>query len=149
MDESATGKWDLASTYCNQGRWKDAEELDVHVMETKKQVLGPEHPSTHTSMANLAYTLKSLQDIQAVIALLEKCVEFRYKVLGPDHADFVSSSEALRTWEAEMKGSSTKHTPEDSSFLLDHSQVPNLTPSDEIAVTGTRRRAFMNLFRKR
>ncbi|KAB8261604.1 hypothetical protein BDV32DRAFT_148252 [Aspergillus pseudonomiae] len=118
-------------------------------MESEKQALGPEHPNTLINMANLTYTLKSLQDIQAAIALMEKCVEFRYKVLGPDHADFVSSSEALRTWEAETKGSSTKHTPEDGSFLVDHSQIPNRTPSDEIAVTGTRRRAFMNLFRKR
>jgi Tetratricopeptide repeat len=34
----------LASTYRNQGRWKEAEELDVQVMETRKRVLGVEHP---------------------------------------------------------------------------------------------------------
>ena len=30
----------LASTYRNQGRWKEAEELEVQVMETSKRVLG-------------------------------------------------------------------------------------------------------------
>lgn len=30
----------LASTYGNQGRWKEAEELEVRVMETTKRVLG-------------------------------------------------------------------------------------------------------------
>jgi len=46
----------LASTYRNQGRWKEAEDLFVQVMETSKRVLGVEHPSTLTSMANLAST---------------------------------------------------------------------------------------------
>ncbi|KAF1949884.1 hypothetical protein CC80DRAFT_598520 [Byssothecium circinans] len=36
----------LASTYGNQGRWKEAEKLEVQVMETRKRVLGEEHPFT-------------------------------------------------------------------------------------------------------
>ena len=48
----------LASTYRNQGRWKEAEELFVQVMETSSRVLGQEHPSTLTSMANLASTYR-------------------------------------------------------------------------------------------
>jgi len=44
----------LASTYWNQGQLKEAEELEVLVMETTKQVLGKEHPDSLTSMANLA-----------------------------------------------------------------------------------------------
>ncbi len=46
----------LASTYRNQSRWKEAELLDAQVMETRKRVLGEEHPNTLTSMANLALT---------------------------------------------------------------------------------------------
>jgi hypothetical protein len=34
----------LASTYRNQGRWKDAEVLEVVVMEKRKQLLGDDHP---------------------------------------------------------------------------------------------------------
>ena len=49
----------LASTYQNQGRWKEAEDLEVQVMETMKRVLGQEHPSTLTSMANLASTYRN------------------------------------------------------------------------------------------
>ena len=48
-----TSMTNLASTYWNQGRWTEAEELQVQVMETIKRVLGAEHPSTLTSMANL------------------------------------------------------------------------------------------------
>jgi hypothetical protein len=49
----------LASTFWNQGRWKEAEELDVQVMETRKRVLGLEHLDTLTSMANLASTYRN------------------------------------------------------------------------------------------
>ena len=34
----------LASTYWNQGRWKEAVTLEVVVMEKTKQVLGDDHP---------------------------------------------------------------------------------------------------------
>jgi hypothetical protein len=53
-----TSMGNLASTYRNQGRWKEAEDLEVQVMETRKRVLGKEHPSTMTSMNNLAFTWK-------------------------------------------------------------------------------------------
>jgi hypothetical protein len=44
----------LASTYRKQGRWREAKELEVQVMETTKRVLGEENPDTLTSIANLA-----------------------------------------------------------------------------------------------
>ena len=48
----------LASTYRYQGRWKEAETLEVVVMEKTKQVLGDDHPHTLTSMVNLASTYR-------------------------------------------------------------------------------------------
>jgi len=53
---TSTSIANLASTYRNQGRWTEAEKLQVQVMETSKKVLGDEHPSTSTSIANLALT---------------------------------------------------------------------------------------------
>ena len=46
----------LASTYQNQGRWNEAEQLAVQVMDMSKKLLGAEHPDTLKSMANLAGT---------------------------------------------------------------------------------------------
>ena len=43
----------LASTYRNQRRWKEAEELRVEVMETAKRVLDEKHPDTLISIDNL------------------------------------------------------------------------------------------------
>jgi len=45
----------LASTYRNQGRWEEAEKLEVQV-KTSKTKLGVDYPLTLTSMANLAST---------------------------------------------------------------------------------------------
>jgi hypothetical protein len=41
---------------CRTGGWKEAETLEVVVMEKRKQVLGDDHPDTLTSMENLAST---------------------------------------------------------------------------------------------
>ena len=43
----------LVSTFSNQGRWTEAEELEVQVLELRKSTLEPEHPDTLISMGNL------------------------------------------------------------------------------------------------
>ncbi|KAF8329215.1 hypothetical protein F5887DRAFT_1287803 [Amanita rubescens] len=45
---------ELAFTYRNQGRWHEAEKLQVEVMTTWKVKLGLDHPDTLTAMNNLA-----------------------------------------------------------------------------------------------
>ena len=71
--DTLTSMANLASTFWNQGRWKEAEELEVQVMETFKRVLGEEHPDTLTSMANLAFTFKAQGRNDEAISLIEKC----------------------------------------------------------------------------
>ena len=44
----------LAATYTEQGQWKEAEALQVVVMEKRMHAWGEEHPDTLTSMGNLA-----------------------------------------------------------------------------------------------
>ena len=46
----------LASTCRNQGRWDEAEKLEVDVMNAFKAKLGSDHPHTLISMGNLAST---------------------------------------------------------------------------------------------
>ncbi|GKZ40026.1 hypothetical protein AbraIFM66950_002003, partial [Aspergillus brasiliensis] len=48
----------LASTYKKQGQLKEVEELEVQVLELRKQVLQSEYPDTLTSMSNLAFPCK-------------------------------------------------------------------------------------------
>ncbi|KAH8726134.1 hypothetical protein GQ44DRAFT_563110, partial [Phaeosphaeriaceae sp. PMI808] len=68
--------------YRNQGRWKEAEELQVQVMETSARVLGEEHLDTLTSTANLAHAWKSQSRNGEAISLMEKCLELQKRILG-------------------------------------------------------------------
>ena len=44
----------LATTCGSQGQWKEAGELNMQVLETRKKGLGLEHSDTLSSMINLA-----------------------------------------------------------------------------------------------
>jgi non-ribosomal peptide synthetase component E (peptide arylation enzyme) len=90
----------LASTYRKQGHWKDAEALNVVVMEMSKCVLGEEHPDTLTSMGNLASTYRN-QGCWNDAEMLEVVVmEMRKHVLGgaPRHLDKHGQS-CIHIWE--------------------------------------------------
>ena len=83
----------LVSTYWNQGRWKEAEQLDA---KSTKGVLGEEHPDALTSMVNLMLTYsnqgrwkeaKQLQvqvsEARKTVALMKNAVNLFAKHLGP------------------------------------------------------------------
>jgi hypothetical protein len=91
----------LASTFWKQGRWKETEELEVQVMETRKRVLGAKHPDTLTSMNNLAFTFKFQCRNDEAISLLKTCLQLRKQILGPQHPNTVSSLKALNEWQME------------------------------------------------
>ncbi|EED12703.1 kinesin light chain, putative [Talaromyces stipitatus ATCC 10500] len=82
-----TSMANLASTYRNQGRWKEAEKLEVQVMETSKTVLGAEHPSTLTGMANLASTYRNQGRWNEAEKLEVQVMETSKTVLGAEHPD--------------------------------------------------------------
>ncbi|XRM46413.1 hypothetical protein ABZX51_009448 [Aspergillus tubingensis] len=81
----------VCSCLSSDGRWKEAEELGVQVLELHKRVLGPEHPDTLTSMDNLASTYwnqgrwKEAEELQ--IQELKLCKQ----VLGPEHSSTLTS----------------------------------------------------------
>ncbi|KAF5854931.1 hypothetical protein ETB97_010614, partial [Aspergillus alliaceus] len=96
-----TSMTNLASTYWNQGRWKEAEELQMQAMETRKQVLGPEHPDTLISMANLASTYWDQGRWKEAEELEVQAMETCKQVLGPEHPDILTSMHNLAfTWES-------------------------------------------------
>ena len=49
----------LANTFGMLGRWNEAEQLEIRVMDMRKKLLGAEHRDTLTSMANLASTYRN------------------------------------------------------------------------------------------
>ena len=81
----------VASSYRNQGRWEEAEELEVQVIETRKKKLGADHPDTLTSMANLAATYWNQGRWEEAEELEVQVMETRKTKLGADHPDTLTS----------------------------------------------------------
>ena len=81
----------LRSVYVDGGRWKEAEKLEVLVMETSKRVLGEEHPDTLTSMGNLALTYWNQGRWKEAEVLEVSVMEMRKRVLGEEHPSTVTS----------------------------------------------------------
>jgi hypothetical protein len=73
------------------GRWDDAEKLEVVVIETRKTVLGVDHPSTLTSMANLASTYSNQGRWDDAEKLEVQMIETRKTKLGADHPDTLTN----------------------------------------------------------
>ena len=64
-------------------------------METRKRVLGPEHPHTLTSMNNLATIYQHQGRWTEAEKLLVQVMETRKTVLGPEHPDTLTSMAEL------------------------------------------------------
>ncbi|KAJ5612041.1 hypothetical protein N7510_005235 [Penicillium lagena] len=85
--------------YGDQGRWEEAEQLKVQVIETRKTKLGEDHPEILTSMANLAFTWKSSGQDAEAISLLRNCLAKQEQTLGLNNPETLANSEALAKWE--------------------------------------------------
>ena len=77
----------LASTYQDQGRWTEAEELNLQVLETSKKLLGAEHSNTLIIMNNLAMTYWNQGRLTEAEELNVQVLKIKEKVLGPEHSE--------------------------------------------------------------
>ncbi|KAF8517759.1 hypothetical protein BU17DRAFT_91618 [Hysterangium stoloniferum] len=73
------------------GKDTEAQKLEVQVLEAHKQLLGPEHPTTLTSMENLALTLSYLGKDTEAQKLEVQVLEAHKQLLGPDHPSTLRS----------------------------------------------------------
>jgi tetratricopeptide (TPR) repeat protein len=75
----------------SDGRYNEAEILFDEMIDTRKRVLGPKHPDTLTSMANLASTYQNQGRWKEAEELFVQIIEMRKRVLGPEHPDTLTS----------------------------------------------------------
>ena len=68
------------------------------MMETRKRVLGQEHPGTLTSLDNLAFMWKAADCDNIALESIENCLQLRKQRLRPDHSGTISSLETLNEW---------------------------------------------------
>jgi hypothetical protein len=90
-DERLGLAWKCAMTLYSDGRYEEAEELNVQVMQTRKRLLGEEHPDTLTSMANLAATYRNQGRWKEAEELFVQEMQTRKRVLGEEHPDTLTS----------------------------------------------------------
>ncbi|KAF2253361.1 HET-domain-containing protein [Trematosphaeria pertusa] len=100
-DEARTSLlWKLGLCLYEDGRWNEAEKAFSRVTETRKRLLGPEHPDTLASMSNQALTYKENGQWNKAEELNVQVMETRKRVLGLEHPDTLTSmgNLALTYW---------------------------------------------------
>ncbi|GIC93461.1 uncharacterized protein Aud_009949 [Aspergillus udagawae] len=94
-DKHWTCRMDLIWRYglCldQDGQWDDAEVAFTQVLEMRKRVLGPDHPSTLASMAALASTYWGQGRWNEAEKLEVQVIETSKTVLGAEHPDTLIS----------------------------------------------------------
>ncbi len=90
--DTLTSMANLALTYSNQGRWDEAERLEVEVMEMRKTKLGADHPDTLTSMANVLSRQGKYAEAEQ---MHRQTLQLWEKVLGQEHPNTLGSMNAL------------------------------------------------------
>jgi hypothetical protein len=75
----------LASVLDSQGKYEEAEAMQRQTLARKEMVLGPEHPSTLTSIYCLAYLLTHQQRYYESLPLYKRACAGYEAVLGKDH----------------------------------------------------------------
>ncbi|KAL0929379.1 uncharacterized protein CTRU02_215545 [Colletotrichum truncatum] len=96
-DEEAL--WDLLATTGRSnellGKYGEAEQMHRQTLELMQKVLGPENPSTLTSMSNLAGVLKSQGKYEEAEQMHRQTLELSQKVVGLDNPSTLTSMNNL------------------------------------------------------
>ncbi|KAF2186641.1 kinesin light chain [Zopfia rhizophila CBS 207.26] len=77
--------WKCVMALYSDGRYGESEELLVQVMETRKRVLGDEHPDTLTTMDKLASTILNQGRWKEAEELFLQVMETRKRMLEEEH----------------------------------------------------------------
>lgn len=72
--------------------------LEAQVLETRRRVLGAEHPETVLSINNLGWTYMALQHWTEADELLVQAVRLRTTALGSEHSATLGSIQKSGTW---------------------------------------------------
>jgi tetratricopeptide (TPR) repeat protein len=74
-----------------QGRYREAADLGREGLALCRNVLGPMHPDTATSLNNLGDSLRAQANYAAARPYLEQALAIRQKALGPEHPHTATS----------------------------------------------------------
>jgi hypothetical protein len=83
--DTLNSMYNVATTYQAQGRWEEAEQLEIDVINASRTKLGTEHPFTLTTMASLGVTYGNLGKWEEALSLLSHTIQAMKKVMGPQN----------------------------------------------------------------
>ena len=75
----------LGILYKRQGRYAEAEALNLQTLETQTRVLGEEHPSTLGTILSLGSLYCSMERFEEAAEMLEVSLPIKRRVLGLQH----------------------------------------------------------------
>ena len=81
----------FCKVYKNNGRWATCADLEALILEMDQKILGEEHPSTLTSMGNLASSYWSLGRFDDAVGLEEHVLAAQKRILGEEHPHTLTS----------------------------------------------------------
>ena len=81
----------LAATYHNLGKYKDAEKLGIQVLDSRNRILGVEHPDTMNAIVDLASTYRSLGKYTEAEKLETQAYELKNRVLGAESSHTITT----------------------------------------------------------
>ena len=83
--DTLLGMENLGVTYSRQGRWKEAEALQVQMRDVHLRMLGAEHTDSLLAMGNLAVTYSRQPRWEEAEELQVQVRDVRLRVLPPEH----------------------------------------------------------------
>ena len=85
----------LSTTFRYQGRWKEAKELLVEVIQLSSKALSLRREDTLIRRRNLAHTYKSQSRTDEAITMMEEVATICSRHLGQNHLDTYESVQTL------------------------------------------------------
>ena len=81
--------------FWEQGYLKEAEILGVQVLDTRKKILGVEHPDIIRAMGNLVTTYQHLGKYREAEKLVIPILDASNRILGVEHPDTIRATASL------------------------------------------------------
>ena len=78
-------------TYQTLGKYTEAKQLEIQVLDARNRILGVEHPHTIKAMAHLAATYRNLGKLKYAEQLEIQVLDASKIILGVEHPDTINA----------------------------------------------------------
>lgn len=100
----------LGRLYESMSRWVEAERCCLRALEIRKSELGERHPSTATSLNNLAVFYSYTNRFPEAVTTMSEALNIWQEQLGSEHPHTLSSQRSLEAMQSKWKEQSAAET---------------------------------------